>query len=122
MSYAEMIDQAEVNIRADYRAGTISKEQFQKELLIVARARQQELGVMACHFRTHRECACKPGECHQQPRAITAPVSMPSLTLTFSAAIVCGAIISFFVFVSMPRAMEASHRQQLENQEQIRHG
>lgn len=41
MSYAEMIDEAETNIRADYRSGKISKEQFQKELLIVARARQQ---------------------------------------------------------------------------------
>lgn len=38
---AEMIAAAEANIRADYRAGTISKEQFQKEMLIVARARQQ---------------------------------------------------------------------------------
>ncbi len=37
----EMIDAAEANIRADYRAGTISKEQFRKEMLIVARARQQ---------------------------------------------------------------------------------
>jgi hypothetical protein len=44
---------------------------------------------------------------------------MPSLTLTFSAAIVCGAIISFFVFVSMPRAMEASHRQALDQQENV---
>lgn len=41
MTDNEMIDAAEANIRADYRAGTISKEQFQKELLIVARARQQ---------------------------------------------------------------------------------
>lgn len=39
----EMIDAAEANIREDYRVGKISKEQFQKELLIVARARQQEL-------------------------------------------------------------------------------
>jgi hypothetical protein len=41
MTDDEMIDAAEANIRADYRAGKISKEQFQKELLIVARARQQ---------------------------------------------------------------------------------
>ncbi len=38
-----MIDAAEANIREDYRTGKISKEQFQKEMLIVARARQQEL-------------------------------------------------------------------------------
>jgi hypothetical protein len=37
----EMIDTAEANIRADFRAGKISREQFQKEMLIVARARQQ---------------------------------------------------------------------------------
>lgn len=43
MRYSKMIDEAEANIRADYRAGTISKEQFQKELLIVARARQDEI-------------------------------------------------------------------------------
>ncbi len=41
MISTEMIDAAEANIRADYRNGKISKEQFQKELLIVARARQQ---------------------------------------------------------------------------------
>jgi hypothetical protein len=41
MTDDKMIDAAEANIRADYRAGKISKEQFQKELLIVARARQQ---------------------------------------------------------------------------------
>jgi hypothetical protein len=39
-----MIDAAEANIREDYyRAGKISREQFQKEMLIVARARQQAL-------------------------------------------------------------------------------
>ncbi|MNE60233.1 hypothetical protein D3C80_1553650 [compost metagenome] len=38
---SEMIDAAEANIREDYRAGRISKEQFQKEMLIVARARAQ---------------------------------------------------------------------------------
>lgn len=37
----EMVNQAEANIRADFRAGKISREQFQKEMLIVARARQQ---------------------------------------------------------------------------------
>jgi hypothetical protein len=37
----EMIDAAEANIRDDHRNGKISKEQFQKEMLIVARARQQ---------------------------------------------------------------------------------
>jgi len=42
MIWTEMIDAAEANIRSDYRAGKISKEQFQKELLIVARARKQE--------------------------------------------------------------------------------
>lgn len=41
---AEMIDAAEGNIRADYLAGKISKEQFQKEMLIVARARHDEEG------------------------------------------------------------------------------
>lgn len=39
----EIINQAEANIRADFRAGKISREQFQKEMLIVARARQQSL-------------------------------------------------------------------------------
>jgi hypothetical protein len=36
----EMIDTAEANIRADFRAGKISREQFQKEMLIVARSRR----------------------------------------------------------------------------------
>lgn len=36
----EMINQAEANIREDFRAGRISREQFQKEMLIVARARK----------------------------------------------------------------------------------
>ncbi|MBA8797874.1 hypothetical protein FHW77_001556 [Agrobacterium sp. RC10-4-1] len=35
----EMIDTAEANIRGDHRSGKISTEQFQKEMLIVARAR-----------------------------------------------------------------------------------
>jgi hypothetical protein len=35
------IAQAEANIRDDYRHGKISKEQFQKELLIMTRARAQ---------------------------------------------------------------------------------
>jgi len=75
-----------------------------------------------CDLRTHRECACSPGKCHQQPKAITAPTAQPSLALGLSGAIVGGAIVAFFVFVSMPRAMEDSHRQALENQEQIHHG
>lgn len=41
MTTPEMIDAAEANIRADHRAGKISKEQFQKEMLIMARARHQ---------------------------------------------------------------------------------
>lgn len=39
----EMIDAAEANIRADRRAGKITKEQFQKEMLIMANARSQAL-------------------------------------------------------------------------------
>lgn len=39
----EMIDTAEANIRADHRSGKISTEQFQKEMLIVARARRYAL-------------------------------------------------------------------------------
>ena len=39
-TFAEMIDKAETNIRADYSAGKISKYQFQKEMLIVARAKR----------------------------------------------------------------------------------
>lgn len=39
----EMVDKAEANIRADYRDGKISKEQFQKELLFVERARKHYL-------------------------------------------------------------------------------
>lgn len=35
------IDTAEANIRADYSAGKISKEQFQKEMWIVSTARRQ---------------------------------------------------------------------------------
>lgn len=35
------IDTAEANIREDYRAGRISKEQFQKEMWIVSTARRQ---------------------------------------------------------------------------------
>ncbi|MGV1900708.1 hypothetical protein ACQZ6V_10500 [Agrobacterium sp. 22-3674b3] len=50
----EMINQAEANIREDFRAGRISREQFQKEMLIVARARKyaspskQEGGADGC--------------------------------------------------------------------------
>jgi hypothetical protein len=35
----EMIDTAEANIREDHRSGKTSKKQFQKEMLIIARAR-----------------------------------------------------------------------------------
>lgn len=35
-----MIEKAEANIRADLKAGKISLEQFQKEMIIVARARK----------------------------------------------------------------------------------
>jgi len=42
-SYLEIIDIAEGNIRADYRNGKISETQFRKEMLVVARGRQQEL-------------------------------------------------------------------------------
>lgn len=38
-----MIDAAEANIREDRRTGKISKEQFQKEMLIVASARHEAL-------------------------------------------------------------------------------
>lgn len=38
------IDEAEACIRSDFRSGKISREQFQKEMLIMARARHQELG------------------------------------------------------------------------------
>lgn len=37
----EEIDVAEAHIRADRRAGKITQEQFQKEMLIMARARKQ---------------------------------------------------------------------------------
>lgn len=36
-----MISEAEANIRADYRDGKITKEQFQKEMLIMTRSRNQ---------------------------------------------------------------------------------
>ena len=70
-----------------------------------------------CDLKTYGECACSPGKCHQQPRDTTAPVAQPSLVLGLSGAIVGGAIVAFFVFVSMPRAMEDSHRQALDQQE-----
>ncbi len=41
----EEIDVAEAHIRADRRAGKITQEQFQKEMLIMARARRQALAV-----------------------------------------------------------------------------
>jgi hypothetical protein len=41
--------------------------------------------------------------------------------VTLSAAIVCGAIIAFIVFVSVPSAKAEFHRQALENQENISH-
>lgn len=43
--YLEMIDEAEGHIRADLRAGIIDKWQFQKEMLIIARAREQAKGI-----------------------------------------------------------------------------
>ena len=39
----EMIDEAEACIRSDFRACKITREQFQKEMVIMARARRQEL-------------------------------------------------------------------------------
>jgi hypothetical protein len=74
-----------------------------------------------CGLRTHRECACPADRCHQQPPT-HAPVSSPSLGVTFSAAIVCGAIIAFIVFVSVPSAKAEFHRQALEQQEISHHG
>lgn len=73
-----------------------------------------------CDLRTYLECACPAGRCHQQPQT-RAPVSTPSLGVTLSAAIVCGAIIAFIVFVSVPSAKAEFHRQALENQENISH-
>ena len=37
-----LVDQAEANIRADYSNGNITKEQFQKEMLVTARYRAQQ--------------------------------------------------------------------------------
>jgi hypothetical protein len=75
----------------------------------------------ACGIRAARECACPVGRCHQQPQTV-APVSEPSLCLTLSAALVGGAVVAFFVFVSVPKAKAEFHRQALENQENVRHG
>lgn len=74
-----------------------------------------------CDLKTHGECACQTGECHQQPRAITAPVSMPSIK--FSLAVIgFGLSMMAIAFISLSAADRQFHRQQLEQQEQIRHG
>jgi len=74
-----------------------------------------------CGFRAARECACQPGECQQTPRAITAPVSMPSIK--FSLAVIgFGLSMMAIAFISLSAADRQFHRQQLEQQEQIRHG
>lgn len=50
----EMIDTAEANIRVDYRSGKISTEQFQKEMLIVARARRYALAAQEASHVTSK--------------------------------------------------------------------
>lgn len=73
---------------------------------------------MRCDLKTYGECACKTGECHQQPRAITAPVSMPSIK--FSLAVIgFGLTMMAIAFISLSAADRQFHRQQLEQQEQI---
>lgn len=70
----------------------------------------------ACGFRAARECACQTGECHQSPRAITAPVSRPSIK--FSLAIIgFGLSMMAIAFISLSAADRQFHRQQLINQE-----
>lgn len=72
-----------------------------------------------CHMRDLHECACKPGECQQQPKAIPAPVHLFSVREIISTSVLIGAIAATFAFYSIPRAVGASHHQQLEQQEQI---
>jgi len=59
-----MIAEAEANIRADFRHGRISKEQFQKELLIMSRSRAQIenpifFGIDFGEGDTATECKCE---------------------------------------------------------------
>ncbi|MDP9809399.1 hypothetical protein J2W42_002247 [Rhizobium tibeticum] len=75
------------------------------------------LDATICHIRDHRECDCKTGTCRQQIKAIQAPVHQFSVSEILSTAIVIGAIAAFFAFVSIPRAVGASHDQFLAQQE-----
>lgn len=69
-----------------------------------------------CDLRIHRECACSPGKCHQQPKAITAPVSTPSIK--FSLAVIgFGLTMMAIAFLSLSAADRQFHRQQITNQE-----
>jgi hypothetical protein len=70
-----------------------------------------------CDLKTYGECACGPGDCHQQPKAITAPVHRASIKDTLATAIVIGAIATIIAFISIPRAVGASHQQFLAEQE-----
>lgn len=74
-----------------------------------------------CHMRDLGECDCQPGNCCQQIKAIPAPVHQFSTIEIISTAIVIGALAAFFAFVSIPRAVGASHDQFLAQQES-RHG
>lgn len=73
---------------------------------------------MTCHFRTHREYPCEPETCQQLP-ATPAPVVQFSPTTIISTAIVMGAVLSFFAFVSIPHAADAYHRLSLDQQENV---
>ncbi|KQV83279.1 hypothetical protein [Rhizobium sp. Root1220] len=72
---------------------------------------------MICHLRTLGECGCAPGTCHQQPRAIPAPLHQFSVVEIISTSILIGAIATFIALVSIPRAIGASHDQFLAQQE-----
>lgn len=71
-----------------------------------------------CDFRTYGECPCPAGTCQQEPE-MSLPLHQPSIVVTLSTAVIIGSIAAFISFVSIPRAIEANHQQQLENQEQI---
>jgi hypothetical protein len=71
-----------------------------------------------CHIREHRECACPAGSCRVQPQPIEI-IHQPRIRDGIYASIIIGGIAAMLAFVSIPRAAEVSHRNALEQQENV---
>jgi hypothetical protein len=71
-----------------------------------------------CGFRAARECGCAADTCRVQPQPIEI-IHQPRLRDGIYASIIIGGIAAMLAFVSIPRAAEVSHRNALEQQENV---